>query len=803
MKKMTKRMLSVTIAFIMMIGIIVASHFNLNNMTIANADTSGSWAWPTSNHTLKSDWPNYASGKYHGGTDFSIPLNSPVYSTCDGEVVAVTSLTTSYGKHIKIRATVDNQTVYMRYCHLNGFNVKVGDKVSAGQQIAVSGSTGNSTGPHLHYEVRNANDTYNPNLNPREYLPGSSKRFQTNQNGNRSPKLWLDEVSGGQGVITVKGWAYDEDNLGKSLDIHVYMDNDNKWVGSTTCQFADDEGLKAVIGPASSYYHRFSATFSTSERGAHRVNIAALDDSGGNAAWSGHDIVIGDTVNLGDSFVAQIQNANNGKYLLASANDDNVLLYAKNGNEWVSSNKITWHFKRNSDGSYHIMSYYNGKYLDAYGAQDKDGANICTHVYGADDAAERWFIISDGGSYKLRPSFSGSKVVDVTGNSNADGTNIQLHESNGSGAQNFKINIIQDIQKPYIESVKISDISLTGYKVTITAKDNVGIKEVKVPTWTQKNGQDDLVWHVASQVNATTWTYTVKTSAHKNEYGIYYTDVYAYDYFDNFYACNSETTKRRSTVKVGMYTVKFEPEGGAVDPTSKTVVYNSTYGSLPSAARSGYEFKGWHTAKSGGTAVKSDTKVTIKADQTLYAQWKVKETTTTAATTKATTTTTTTTTTTQTTTVPSKLKVSKTELTLSNGAQYEIKANQANLTYKTNNAEVAVVSKKGIITAVGEGNAVISVINPDSDVVQIKVTVISAVPAGDCNNDGEITVTDVIMLQRWLLSDGTKLSNRQAADLHKDGSINAFDLAMLKHKLLDSAPSIQLVLRESIHSILS
>jgi len=149
------------------------------------------------------------------------------------------------------------------------------------------------------------------------------------------------------------------------------------------------------------------------------------------------------------------------------------------------------------------------------------------------------------------------------------------------------------------------------------------------------------------------------------------------------------------------------------------------------------------------------------------------------------------------------LKVSKTELTLSNGAQYEIKANQANLTYKTNNAEVAVVSKKGIITAVGEGNAVISVINPDSDVVQIKVTVISAVPAGDCNNDGEITVTDVIMLQRWLLSDGTKLSNRQAADLHKDGSINAFDLALLKHKLLDSAPSIQLVLRESIHSILS
>ena len=107
-------------------------------LTKADAATSNNWAWPT-----------YSSGKYHGGTDFPVSLNSPVYSTCDGEVVAVTSLTTSYGKHIKIRATVNGQTVYMRYCHLNGFNVSVGDRVSAGQQIAISGSTGNSTGPHL------------------------------------------------------------------------------------------------------------------------------------------------------------------------------------------------------------------------------------------------------------------------------------------------------------------------------------------------------------------------------------------------------------------------------------------------------------------------------------------------------------------------------------------------------------------------------------------------------------------------------------------------------------------------------
>lgn len=179
MKKL-KRILSILLSAIVTLSVITVAPITVD------AATSNNWCWPTSVHSIKSDWPNYASGKYHGGTDFSVPLNSPVYSTCDGEVVAVTSLTTSYGKHIKIKASVNGSTVYMRYCHLNSFAVSVGNKVSAGQLIAYSGSTGNSTGPHLHYEVRNANDTYgsssNPNLNPKNYLPGSSYSFATNGN---------------------------------------------------------------------------------------------------------------------------------------------------------------------------------------------------------------------------------------------------------------------------------------------------------------------------------------------------------------------------------------------------------------------------------------------------------------------------------------------------------------------------------------------------------------------------------------------------------------------------------------------
>lgn len=73
--------------------------------------------------------------------------------------------------------------------------------------------------------------------------------------------------------------------------------------------------------------------------------------------------------------------------------------------------------------------------------------------------------------------------------------------------------------------------------------------------------------------------------------------------------------------KANTYTVTLDANGGSVSPTSKTVTYDSTYGTLPVPTRAGYKFLGWYTAKSGGTQITSSTKVTITANQTLYAQW--------------------------------------------------------------------------------------------------------------------------------------------------------------------------------------
>lgn len=151
-----------------------------------------------------------------------------------------------------------------------------------------------------------------------------------------------------------------------------------------------------------------------------------------------------------------------------------------------------------------------------------------------------------------------------------------------------------------------------------------------------------------------------------------------------------------------------------------------------------------------------------------------------------TTTITTTSTTKLTTIITDELKIDKTSIVLKNGEQYQIFANQSNLIYKSNNNDIAIVSKNGLLTAVGEGNAIISVINSDLDVVQLKVKVVSAYGmSGDLNQDDSVTISDLIILQKFILGI-QKITKEQAklADLTKDNVINVFDLTILKHILL-------------------
>ncbi len=93
----------------------------------------------------------------HTGTDIAANLGTKIKSATDGEVV-LNSEEGDYGKHLKIQIG----EVSIIYAHCNALYVKQGDKVVQGQEIAEVGSTGNSTGPHLHFEIRYQERTVDP-----------------------------------------------------------------------------------------------------------------------------------------------------------------------------------------------------------------------------------------------------------------------------------------------------------------------------------------------------------------------------------------------------------------------------------------------------------------------------------------------------------------------------------------------------------------------------------------------------------------------------------------------------------------
>lgn len=95
--------------------------------------------------------------KNHTGTDIAAAMGTKIKSATEGEVVFV-SEEGDYGKHIKIQIG----EVSIIYAHCSQMFVKQGEKVTQGQEIAEVGSTGNSTGPHLHFEIRISERTVDP-----------------------------------------------------------------------------------------------------------------------------------------------------------------------------------------------------------------------------------------------------------------------------------------------------------------------------------------------------------------------------------------------------------------------------------------------------------------------------------------------------------------------------------------------------------------------------------------------------------------------------------------------------------------
>jgi murein DD-endopeptidase MepM/ murein hydrolase activator NlpD len=103
----------------------------------------------TSNYGMRTH-PVLGGRRNHTGIDLAAPTGTPIYATADG-VIGRADWYSSYGLYISINHGASMET---RYAHLSRLAVAAGDNVKKGDLIGYVGSTGRSTGPHLHYEVR-------------------------------------------------------------------------------------------------------------------------------------------------------------------------------------------------------------------------------------------------------------------------------------------------------------------------------------------------------------------------------------------------------------------------------------------------------------------------------------------------------------------------------------------------------------------------------------------------------------------------------------------------------------------------
>jgi len=139
-----------------------------------SAKVAASWVDPVKKYTLSASFAQ-AGGMWqstHSGQDFAVASGTKVVAAHGGTVVKAggngAGDGAAYGNAIVIK---HGNGTYSQYAHLSRIDVKVGQVVSTGQHIALSGNTGNSSGPHLHFEIRTTAN-YGSAIDPVAFLRG-------------------------------------------------------------------------------------------------------------------------------------------------------------------------------------------------------------------------------------------------------------------------------------------------------------------------------------------------------------------------------------------------------------------------------------------------------------------------------------------------------------------------------------------------------------------------------------------------------------------------------------------------------
>ena len=147
-----------------------------------------------------------------------------------------------------------------------------------------------------------------------------------------------------------------------------------------------------------------------------------------------------------------------------------------------------------------------------------------TSANGQDDIIWDQAPVKDTVTYRVDTSKHGNK-------SGIYNTHVYLNDKSGNvSLVGITVGVpgTSNNQKPQVSGFNVSNVSASGYDVTVTIQNAQNISYVVFPTWTSTNGQDDITWR-EGKVSSNTYTYHVNTSDHGKQKGIYNTHIHIYD----------------------------------------------------------------------------------------------------------------------------------------------------------------------------------------------------------------------------------------------------------------------------------
>lgn len=452
--------------------------------------------------------------------------------------------------------------------HNKNWNSKVGE-IPYGQYVYISKATGTGSGNLGHI-------TYN---GAERYIAMGLLTRVSDRTGD--PVAALDTCVGKEGGISLTGWAFDWDSPYESLQIKVYLQNVLAYQGVANVERSDlNKNVSGDIGD----YHGFNL-WVPAEPGNYSYSVYAVNVGAGNDTIIDFGFL---TVPESDTTGPEISNVQ-------------------------------------------VTNVTNTGYDVSCTVTDPSGVDrvqfpTWTDANGQDDLLSDWST-----NAKARGSQSGNTWtfhVNIADHNNEGGTyctDIHAYDTRGNESGWNAPRVYVDTEIPVISDVQVTNVTTEGYDVSCTVTDNVGVNRVQFPTWTDANGQDDLLsdWSINPKASGTrngdTWTFHVSIADHNNERGKYITHIYAYDDAGNIQS--NINVASGVEVPVPNPTLTFDANGGTAEFDTKQAERGAAYGALPEAWMDGYVFDGWYTDAVGGSRVSSSTVYTAAGHTTLYAHW--------------------------------------------------------------------------------------------------------------------------------------------------------------------------------------